>query len=249
MQPSDLQPDVEILAPAEKWYRKKGCLFILVIFILIFVGLGMFGWQIYTYTQAIKTGNFTPEMKKNLAGILDEKEAEQIVTRDDDPAYGNPDAKIVVIAFEDFQCPICGEEYPILKQVLPDYQDKVLFVYRDFPTGHEFSQLAAEAGNCANEQNKFWEYHDLLYANQTLITEQANFIDLAKKTDMNSENFENCLNSGKYTGEVNKDYMDANLAGVLGTPTFFINGYKIQGPYPVEFWRQVFDGLIKELYK
>lgn len=248
MRPEDIEPEVEILPPEEKWYHKKGCIFALVIFLLFFAGVGLFCWQIYQYYQAIRTGNYTPQMQAVLKNVLDKEQLSSIVSKDDDPTYGNQEAKIVIIAFEDFQCPISEEQYPILKQVLPDYQDKILFVYRDFPTGHTYSQMSAEAANCAQEQGKFWEYYDLLYSNPTLITSETSFTDLAKQIDMNIESFSACVKAGKYNGEVNKDYMDGTIADVKGTPTFFINGYKVQGSYSAEVWRQVLDGLVKELY-
>ncbi|MFA6027890.1 MAG: thioredoxin domain-containing protein [Patescibacteria group bacterium] len=249
MRREDIEPDVEIIPPKEKWYQRKGCMVFFVIMLLLLAGAGLFGWQVYKYYSAIKSGNYTPEMQAMLDSVVGSDESAVTVTKDDDPAQGNPDAKIVVIAFEDFQCPICGEAYPILKQVLPDYSDKVLFVYRDFPTGHEFSQSAAEAANCANEQGQFWAYHDLLFSDQAAITGSEIFSQYADQLGLDVDAFDECYMSGRYAAEVNKDFLDGNIAGVSGTPTFFINGYMLQGSYPVEFWRQSFDYLIEELYK
>lgn len=249
MKQEDIQPDVEIIPPSERWYQRKGCMVFLFIMLLFLVGGGIFGWQVYKYYAAIKSGNFTPEMQAMLNNVLGNEQTEEVVSKDDDPEQGNPDAKIVVIAFEDFQCPVCGEAYPILKQVLPDYADKVLFVYRDYPTDHEFSQKAAEAADCANEQGQFWVYHDLLFSDQSAVTSEEIFSTIASQAGLDVDAFNECYSSGRYAGEVNKDFLDGNIAGVSGTPTFFINGYKLQGSYPVEFWRQSFDYLIKELYK
>jgi protein-disulfide isomerase len=94
---------------------------------------------------------------------------------DDDPAWGAQDAPVTIIEFSDFQCPFCSrffdETYPQLKQ---EYGDNVRFVYRDFPLNsiHHWAQKAGEAGECADDQGKFWEYHDATFQNQEAITQE-----------------------------------------------------------------------------
>lgn len=247
MRYQDIEPDVEILDSSLPWYQRKGCVTFVIIFIIILIFGGVFSWFVYQYYQGIKTGKLTPEMQAVLDKFVDQGNISKTdtVTKDDDPTYGKQDAKIIVIAFEDFQCPYSGQTYPVLKEVLPKYQDKILFVYRDFPTGHPFSQKAAEAANCAYEQGAFWNYHDVLFQNKDNILAEGDLINLASLVDINIEQFTNCFNSEKYKGEVNKDFTDGQLAGVVGTPTFFINGIKVEGVYPKEFWIQVFDYLSK----
>jgi len=243
LKPEDLQPDREILPPDIPWYKKKSCLFLLFITILIIAGVSIFGWYVYTYYQSIKKGDVPQEI---IAMFPEQYNQEDItaVTRDDDPWQGNENALVTVIAFEDFQCPISGEEYPVLKKVLPDYQDKVLFVYRDFPTNHEFSQKAAEAAQCAYEQDMYWPYHDLLFLNQSLVTDETAFSKFAAQLNMNTTAFDQCLTSLRYKTEVQKDFFDGKLAGVSGTPTFFLNGYKLEGAYSEQFWREALDYLL-----
>lgn len=243
LRPEDLQPERVTLPPEIPWYKKKGCLFLLFIAIIILAGVSIFGWYVYKYYQSIQKGEVPDEI---VAMFPEQYNQEQTSapTRDDDPAQGNKDAKVTVIAFEDFQCPISGQEYPALKKVLPDYQDKVLFVYRDFPTNHEFSQKAAEAAQCAYEQDMFWQYHDLLFLNQSLITDVSVFSTFAQQIGMNVSAFDQCLASERYKTEVQKDFFDGKLAGVDGTPTFFLNGYKLEGAYSEEFWREALDYLL-----
>ncbi len=97
------------------------------------------------------------------------------VSADDDPALGADDAPVTIIEFSDFQCPYCARfDVETLPQILSNYGDRVRFVYRDFPltSMHDYALKAAEASECAHEQGKFWEYYDLLFKNQTALTQQ-----------------------------------------------------------------------------
>lgn len=165
---------------------------------------------------------------------------------DDDPSWGTASAPVQVVAFEDFQCPFCKEAYPIVRQVLTRYQDRVYFVYRDFPLSseHPMAQSAAEAGQCAWEQgqNQFWSLHDRIYQNQDALSE-ANLVAWAELSGVDRERFLACLTSGKYQEEVREDFTDGIAAGVRGTPTFFINGRKIEGVIPLDAWETLFRKL------
>ncbi len=245
LKPQDLQPDREMLPPDIPWYKKKSCLFLLFMAILVLTGAGIFSWYVYKYYQSVKKGKVPQEI---IAMFPEQYSQEDIAaaTVDDDPWQGNKDARLTIIAFEDFQCPICGEQYPVLKKVLPDYQDKVLFVYRDFPTNHEFSQKAAEAAQCAYEQDMFWQYHDLLFINQSLITDETVFSQFAAQLNINTAAFDQCFHTSRYKTEVQKDFFDGKLAGVSGTPTFYLNGYKLEGAYSEDFWREALDYLLEK---
>ena len=160
---------------------------------------------------------------------------------DDDPAKGPVGARVTIVEFSDFQCPFCGRVEGAVKQILTNYKDKVHFVYRDFPLViHPFAPKAAEAAQCANEQGKFWEYHDALYADQTklAVTDlQATAVRLGLKADQ----FKSCLESGKFAAEVSKDSADAQKAGVSSTPSFFINGIPLVGAQDYQTFADVID--------
>ena len=101
----------------------------------------------------------------------------------------------------------------------------VKFVFRDFPLGfHTYAQKAAEASECADEQGKYWEYHNKLYETQILDT--TSLKQYAGDIGLNTFQFNSCLDSGEYTSEVQADYNDGSSVWVSGTPAFFINGIK-----------------------
>ncbi len=170
------------------------------------------------------------------------------VSADDDPILGDPNAPVTMIEFSDFQCPFCARFWgQTLTQIKEKYikTGKVKFVYRDFPISsiHSEAEKAAEAAECADEQGKFWEYHDLIFARQDSMS-IANYKRWAAELKLDTASFNSCLDSGKYTEEVAKDFSDGQAAGVSGTPTFFINGRSVVGALPFEQFKTVLDKVL-----
>ncbi|PYV16925.1 MAG: thioredoxin [Acidobacteria bacterium] len=146
---------------------------------------------------------------------------------------GNPAAPVTIVEFSDFQCPYCKKVTATLNDLLAKYQGRVKLGYRDFPMRqlHPHAEIAAEAGRCAEEQGKFWEYHDALFADQTKLDE-AGLEATAQKLGLDEKSFQSCLASGKFKAQVEQDVQDGSKAGVSGTPGFFINGVFVNGSQP-----------------
>jgi predicted DsbA family dithiol-disulfide isomerase len=155
---------------------------------------------------------------------------------------GNPDAPVTIVEFSDFQCPYCRAAEPTIKEVLDKYKDKVRFSYRDFPLKqvHPLAEQAAEASRCAGEQDKFWEYHKLLYANQAKL-DQAGLTEHARMVGLNLNRFSACLASGKFKAAIESDFQAGIRAGVSGTPTFYINGVFLSGSQPLSAFEKIID--------
>lgn len=152
------------------------------------------------------------------------------ISIDDDPYIGTKGAPVTIVEFMDYQCPSCANSESMLKELLAQYQGKIVLVYRDFPLEqiHSFAFQAAEAVNCAKEQGKFWEMHTLLFSNQ----EHLEIQDLklyASQLDLNIPNFNDCLDKHKYVDEIRNDMKDGAKYFVTSTPTFFINGNRVEG--------------------
>lgn len=154
----------------------------------------------------------------------------QDVSIDDDPIIGNESASVTIIEFSDYQCPFCAQVEPEVKSILAEYPNEVRFVYRDFPLMHSHPDAfkAALAANCANEYGKFWEMHDLLFANQDSF-ENEKLENLSEKVGIDSESFLQCIESSKYSDEVLNDMQDGQKYQVTATPTFFVNGFRVVG--------------------
>jgi protein-disulfide isomerase len=176
---------------------------------------------------------------------------------DDDPSWGPADAPVTIIEFSDYQCPFCLRFWSeTLPQIRQEYEGKVRFVYRDFPLSsiHPWAQKAAEAAECADDQEMFWEYHDLIFENQGPLIEQLNaegldgvltsFQTYAADLGLDTAAFNECLDSGKYTSEVLKDLQEGQSYGVQGTPAFFINGQLVSGAQPFASFKAVIDAAL-----
>ncbi|MBN2566669.1 thioredoxin domain-containing protein [Candidatus Woesearchaeota archaeon] len=162
---------------------------------------------------------------------------------DDDPSSGPDDAEVVIIEFSDFQCPYSAQGSATMDQVMEEYDGKVRRVFRDFPLSfHPDAEKAAEAAQCAFEQDEetFWEYHSLLFANQDRLA-VSDLKGYAEDLGLDTEEFGLCLDSGRYADEVAKDLADGQAVGVGGTPAFFVNGQMVSGAQPIGNFRAVID--------
>jgi predicted DsbA family dithiol-disulfide isomerase len=149
------------------------------------------------------------------------------------PSRGPANAPVTIVEFADFECPYCGGLFPTLKAVERTYADKVRFVYRQFPLTnmHPHAQKAAEASLCANEQQKFWEFHDSMFGNQLALAVE-DLKSRAVTMKLNTTAFNTCLDSGRQAAAVAKDQEEARKLGVSSTPTMFINGRLLSGNQP-----------------
>ncbi len=131
---------------------------------------------------------------------------------------------------------------PTLTQLAARYGDRLKLVYRDFPIDslHPQARNAHEAARCANAQGKFWTYHDTLYSKSNRGTAE-DFKAIAREVDLDVEAFELCLNARTYRSAVQKDIDEGTRVGVIGTPTFFINGRVISDAQPLDSFTRVVD--------
>ena len=158
-----------------------------------------------------------------------------------DPEVGGRNAPVTIVEFSDFQCPFCGRAEPTLKHVRDKYGDKVRLVYLDFPLGiHDHAIDAASAGRCAGEQGKFWQLHDLMFADQSKLKPDDLKAD-AKKLGLDTSKFNECLDKGRYKAAIEADMAKGRDLGVDGTPAFFINGRPMQGAQPFERFQTTID--------
>ena len=163
-----------------------------------------------------------------------------------DSVKGNPQAKVTIVEFSDFQCPFCADVEPTLNKILNTYRDQVKLVYKNYPLpSHQNAQGAALAALCAKEQGKFWEYHDLLFKNQESL-EESDLKKYAAGFGLKTEDFNSCLESKKYKSQIEADMMEANRLGVRGTPAFFINGQFLSGAQPFENFQAVIEEELKK---
>jgi protein-disulfide isomerase len=165
----------------------------------------------------------------------------QMVAAANGVTRGPASAPVKIIEFSDFQCPYCQRAHPTIQEVLNTYGDRVQLVYRHFPLpNHSNARPAAEASQCAAEQEKFWQYHDRLFANQSRLS-SADLKQHAAELGLDAAKFNACVDTRKYKTQVEADLQDGEQAGVNGTPAFFINGRILSGAQPFEAFKRVID--------
>jgi len=169
-----------------------------------------------------------------------------------DPARlrGDPHAPVMIVEFSDFQCPFCRKLQPTLKNLLAKYNGKISLAYRDFPLRgmHGAAELGAESSRCAGEQGRFWEYHDLLFANPEKLN-PSSLLELARGLKLDDRQFESCLSSGKHRAAVENDLQDGIHAGVMGTPAIFINGTLLRGAQPQSAFEEAIESELANVEK
>ncbi len=149
-----------------------------------------------------------------------------------DHAEGTADAPLTLVEYGDYQCPYCGAAYPVVKRLQKWLGKKLRFVYRNFllTQVHPYALIAAEAAEAAALQGKFWEMHDLLFEEQNLLKPEI-IPSWAKRIGLNSDKFENDIKQGVVEKRIKEDRQSGIRSGVNGTPTFFINGTRHDGPH------------------
>ena len=223
----------------------KAGTFVFVALFVISLFTGGFGIGNGATGAAVGIPTEQPSIPTGVANV----NAESLI--DDDPVLGDENAPLTIVEFSDFQCPFCGAfRSQTFDQIKSQYIDtgKVRFVYRDFPLTsiHPNAQKAAEAAECADDQDKFWEYHDKIFDGQSVWASLgvSVFKQYAQELGLDSKKFNDCLDSGKYTNEVNKDAQDAQNAGGRGTPFFIVGNTPVSGAQPFANFQVIIEAQL-----
>jgi thiol-disulfide isomerase/thioredoxin len=208
---------------------KSGLIFSAVVFFIILL-----------FISFLKNKNSNPVFEPKLNEI-----------QANDHIKGNKEAKVILVEYSDFQCPFCANYAPITKKVAEEFNDKIALIYRHFPLiQHNNAHLAARASEAAAKQGKFWEMHDLIFENQNQWSDAKNaldkFIQYAKDLNLDIEAFKTDINSKEVRDKVDSDYKSGLSFGVNGTPTFFLNGRKLNLPL---YFETLKDKINEELNK
>jgi protein-disulfide isomerase len=158
-----------------------------------------------------------------------------------DHRQGDANAACTLVEYGDYQCPSCGQAYPIVKRVQKHFGKRLSFIFRNFPLTqmHPFAEGAAETAEFAGAHEKFWQMHDLLYENQDRLQEKL-FAELAEKLHLVPTELRQALETNEFQPRVRADFSGGVRSGVNGTPTFFVNGRRHDGSYD-------FDSLVEAI--
>lgn len=179
----------------------------------------------------------------------------KIFVREDSHSVAPGAAKVTIVEFGDYQCPSCAAAQPTVKELIlrytPKKSEQVNIVYRHFPLPqHKNALISAEAAEAAGEQGKFWEMHDKLYENQTQWSESNNPLDIvvgyAKELKLDTEKFKQAVENNKFANKIQQDKNDGITLGVNSTPTFFINGKKLEGMPSFENFKSKIEAELRK---
>ena len=213
-------------------------------FIIFLLALTTSLFFLVLYLADVTTQSEITAVRKPDTSALTQERTSYAGYKEGVPSRGDKDANLYIIEFADFQCPFCKEASIIFDEIFSTYSNDMYFQFRHFSlsTLHPQAQAAAEASMCAYEQGKFWEFHDAIFKEQHNLSEPT-FFDALPIPGMERAAFAECLQSKKYAAEVDADFNEGKSLGVSATPTFFINGQKVQGVIP----KQVLVDLIEKL--
>ncbi len=167
----------------------------------------------------------------------------------DAPLKGPKNAPVTIVTWSDFQCPFCSRVVPTLKQIEDEYGNKVAIAFKHQPLPfHNNARIAAAASMAANEQGKFWEMHDKMFANQNAL-DRPSLERYAQELGLNMPKFKSVLDTNKYDAYITKDSQDGSARGANGTPTFFINGRQLVGAQPVDAFKAIIEEELKKAKK
>jgi protein-disulfide isomerase len=162
-----------------------------------------------------------------------------------DHSQGPEDAPVTMVEYGDYECPHCGRAYPIVKTVQKHFGAKLRFVFRNFPLTeiHPNAEAAAESAEFAGAHGKFWEMHDAIFENQRHLSDDT-LLKLAQELGLSSDGLAKALDDAQFEPRVQADFGGGVRSGVNGTPTFFINGHRHDGPFDYEDLVAAIDSAI-----
>lgn len=227
------------------WYKKWWGVLIISLLVLILIALISFSISVYKEFQKIQEERTANALKEQRQSYLN------LISGSGGYSIGSLNPKITIVEFTDFACPFCKQAAPEIRKLVEDYKNDVKLVVRDYPI-HDNSIDLSLAARCAGEQGKYWEAYDSLFAEQddlkdTGDTLKANLLAWAEILQLDISKFETCFNDRRYVDLIRRDYEDGNKLQIQGTPTWFINNHALVGTYPEAKFKELFDGIIKEI--
>lgn len=251
------------IPPTLKWYQTGWGIVLVGLGALFIVGLAVVGIMTFNFYRVLKSGKgleLTERFKVSaLSGSFTTAQPKSgstdssVVDRDrlekgDFPALGADKPAVTIVQFVDFKCPNCKVALPITRQILARYSNKVKLINRNSPfeSLHPGATQLATIAWCAKAQDRYWPIHDYFFSDQETLPAYFGNTDLqnlVNRFGLDQKTFTSCLADQRTLIAINKDYSDALELGVRGTPTFFINGVKVEGVVPIDSW----ESLLKDL--
>ncbi|MFA5360212.1 MAG: thioredoxin domain-containing protein [Patescibacteria group bacterium] len=217
------------------WFKTWWGILVIIFLAIALIFLVAIGFYIY---ESVKTAQKSSGVK--LSGQQYDKASKGI----NYPWGQIAEAPITIVEFGDFACPHCQQAFPTIREISLKYKNDIKYIWRDYPLATEYSTLLALGARCANEQGLFWPMHDKLFLNQS-VSSADQLLALTNQIGADTTRFNDCLNQQKYLTQIKKDLTDGQEFGISGTPTYFINGYKVEGNIPYNTFVKIIEELKK----
>lgn len=218
------------------WYKKWWgilLLFILLFFLSIF---SAFALLVLNAKNEIESGNAPLLLSKQKMPI-------EIIGTEKNYWLGSANPKITIVEFGDFACHYCKNSFFKIREIAQTYKNDIKLIYRDYPVISEFSEQLSLAARCAGEQGLFWVMYDKLFLNQGINTD-AEILALFKQTGGDESRFASCYQNNKYLPEIEQDLKDGETLNISGTPTWFVNGQRLEGDVPYEYFINMINNFL-----
>ncbi|HAM88316.1 MAG: DSBA oxidoreductase [Candidatus Falkowbacteria bacterium GW2011_GWC2_38_22] len=221
--------------PLKPWYKKWWgvlALLALLFFISIFFA---FVFLVINSRDTAPSSGINP--------LLTQKVPALAIGTEKNYWLGSANPKITIVEFGDFACSYCQKSFSKIREISQLYKNDIKYIYRDYPVVSDYSAKLALAARCAGEQGLFWIMHDKLYINQGISTDQE-ILNHFKQTGGNEAKFSTCYDANKYLPEIEKDLSDGQSLNITGTPTWFVNGQRLEGDVPYEYFINLISNIL-----
>lgn len=225
------------------WHKKWWGILTIIIVGLFLAIMTAFAFYVFSIIKTI-SGQNTADINLNLLNAPYDEQARKTIEGQESYWTGSAKPKVTIVEFADFACPYCQKSFGKIREIGLKYGKDVKIIFRNYPM-HENSLELAMAGRCAGEQGLFWLMHDKLFLNQS-AAENPDSAEFANQIGADLNKFNSCMASGKYLELIKKDAAAGEELGITGTPTWFINGNRIEGDIPYELFSSIVEQLIKK---
>lgn len=241
------------MRPSSSGLSRTGLNYLVVAAVCLVIGL-MIGKAIFETPPDQVVSVDEAQIRAIIESVLDERDAgaataeesDRFALVDDDPYLGAENASIVIVEFSDFFCTYCKRHFDqTFTPLLENYGEYIRYVYRDFARLTPESTPAAAAAQCAFAQGKFWEFHAAFFDNQSELGYDF-YLKTAEEHELDIEEYTACIDEGRYIDEVDIDGFDGQIAGVRGTPGFFVNGNILSGAQPYSIFERMIQRELKK---
>jgi len=222
------------------WYSKWWGIILIIVLVFILSFMVAIGFYIFNLVKQINDSEANKLLSK--PSLYQDAAIKKLIESRDNYWLGSAKPKITIVEFADYNCSLCKNSYSKIREISIKYKEDVKIIHRDYPI-LDYSADLSLAARCVGEQGLFWLMHDKLFQNQGNF-DIKDLPELANQVGADIDRYNKCIQTKKYLSDIQKDFSDGNELGIKGTPTWFINGYKIEGDIPYNIFIDIINQFL-----